>query len=238
MRRGFTLIELLVVIAIIAILAAILFPVFAQAREKARQTLCLNNTKQVGLAFQMYSQDFGERTAPNRVPLASRQIEGARWACFNNTWGQPANAPAFFHWYDLFKPYMRNTEVLVCPSNPRRSYGDPYALRNEYYPNGDPRGAAGYAVNYALTLSPDGWWNGRDLAQIPRPAQTVGYFEMLCCKEGWQCGITPAEEKRLCERADLSVSQNSLPTSPNKHSLPTPTPKADTTTPSPSASPA
>ena len=62
MRKGFTLIELLVVIAIIAILAAILFPVFARAREKARQTHCLNNTKQVGLAFQMYSQDFDERT--------------------------------------------------------------------------------------------------------------------------------------------------------------------------------
>jgi prepilin-type N-terminal cleavage/methylation domain-containing protein len=95
MRRGFTLIELLVVIAIIAILAAILFPVFAQTREKARQTQCLNNTKQIGLAFQMYCQDFDKRTPQNRIPIASRQIEGARWSCYNNTWGQPANAPAF-----------------------------------------------------------------------------------------------------------------------------------------------
>jgi prepilin-type N-terminal cleavage/methylation domain-containing protein/prepilin-type processing-associated H-X9-DG protein len=187
MRRGFTLIELLVVIAIIAILAAILFPVFAQAREKARQTQCLNNTKQIGLAFQMYCQDFDERTPQNRAPLASRQIEGARWSCYVNTWGQPANAPAFFHWYDVFKPYMRNTDVLVCPSNPRRSYGDPNVLRNEYYPSGDPRGAAGYAVNVALVISPDRWWNGRDLAQIPRPAQTVCYFETwwTCPDLGW-----------------------------------------------------
>jgi prepilin-type N-terminal cleavage/methylation domain-containing protein len=59
-RHGFTLIELLVVIAIIAILAAILFPVFAQAREKARQTACLSNTKQIGTAFMMYVQDYDE----------------------------------------------------------------------------------------------------------------------------------------------------------------------------------
>ncbi len=63
-RRGFTLIELLVVIAIIAILAAILFPVFAQAREKARQTTCTSNLKQIGTAFMMYVQDYDETYPP------------------------------------------------------------------------------------------------------------------------------------------------------------------------------
>ena len=92
MRRGFTLIELLVVIAIIAILAAILFPVFARAREKARQTSCLSNVKQIGLATLMYVQDYDE-TMPHhqrvgRVITVQTQVQ----------------------------PYMKNEQLWVCPS--------------------------------------------------------------------------------------------------------------------------
>ncbi|MFO8079838.1 MAG: prepilin-type N-terminal cleavage/methylation domain-containing protein, partial [Armatimonadota bacterium] len=76
-RRGFTLIELLVVIAIIAILAAILFPVFARAREKARQTSCLSNLKQLGLGMQMYAQDYDER-----FNLSQYQLPGSCPECF------------------------------------------------------------------------------------------------------------------------------------------------------------
>ena len=93
-RRGFTLIELLVVIAIIAILAAILFPVFAKAREKARQTSCLSNTKQLGLSAMMYCQDYDETYSVHR--------------CDNE--GYPG-----CQWNDL-EAYMKNTGIMVCPS--------------------------------------------------------------------------------------------------------------------------
>jgi len=95
-RRGFTLIELLVVIAIIAILAAILFPVFAQAREKARQTACLSNQKQIGTAMMMYMQDYDEMIAP-------AQLGGST--------GNPAVS-----WPTMIMPYIKNADVFVCPS--------------------------------------------------------------------------------------------------------------------------
>ncbi|HLK61483.1 MAG TPA: DUF1559 domain-containing protein [Chthonomonadaceae bacterium] len=107
-RFAFTLIELLVVIAIIAILAAILFPVFAQAREKARQASCLSNMKQIGLASNMYLQDYDEafplidwnfypqiHTLPD-----GRQFNGYVW------------------WPLVFYPYIKNEGVYVCPSDP------------------------------------------------------------------------------------------------------------------------
>lgn len=96
-RRGFTLIELLVVIAIIAILAGILFPVFARARDSARRSTCLSNTKQLGTAIMMYAQDYDERLVPPSVGTC-----------------QQADS---FAWGDLIQPYAKNTGLLQCPSN-------------------------------------------------------------------------------------------------------------------------
>jgi prepilin-type N-terminal cleavage/methylation domain-containing protein/prepilin-type processing-associated H-X9-DG protein len=95
-RKGFTLIELLVVIAIIAILAAILFPVFAKAREKARQTSCLSNCKQIGLAFLMYAQDYDE-CIPKQHPCSPL----------------PTGA-GYIH--VKLDPYIKNSQIWVCPS--------------------------------------------------------------------------------------------------------------------------
>ena len=100
-HRGFTLIELLVVIAIIAILAAILFPVFAQAREKARQTSCSSNLKQIGTAMLMYVQDYDE-TYPNR-----------RFEPFD-----PSDNNLRYDDHSLrsvIQPYVKNWDVFVCP---------------------------------------------------------------------------------------------------------------------------
>ena|ERR1035438_2069785 len=93
-RRGFTLIELLVVIAIIAILAAILFPVFAKAREKARTSSCSSNEKQILLAAIQYAQDYDEH--------------------FNVAYNFPTNMNV--PWYQLLQPYMKSMQILYCPS--------------------------------------------------------------------------------------------------------------------------
>src|SRR5437016_4173697 len=97
LARGFTLIELLVVIAIIAILAAILFPVFAQARESARTISCASNLKQMGYAFRMYSQDYDENFPVRRVCDASQ--------CYAS-------------WKHMTLPYVKNADVYRCPTNP------------------------------------------------------------------------------------------------------------------------
>ena len=110
-RKGFTLIELLVVIAIIAILAAILFPVFARAREKARQNACLSNVKQMALAVQMYAQDYDE----SMVPAYGATVR------FTRTDGATVNTTI---WYGHLHPYMMNAAIYMCPSAVEPAYAN------------------------------------------------------------------------------------------------------------------
>jgi prepilin-type N-terminal cleavage/methylation domain-containing protein/prepilin-type processing-associated H-X9-DG protein len=109
MRKGFTLIELLVVIAIIAILAAILFPVFAKAREKARQASCLSNIKQMGLAMLSYVQDYDEKFCFSVDLLGAGTADDQ---CFDN----------------LLVPYCKNQQMFVCPSRNTNQVGYGYNM--------------------------------------------------------------------------------------------------------------
>ncbi|NLO07305.1 MAG: DUF1559 domain-containing protein [candidate division WS1 bacterium] len=111
-HRGFTLIELLVVIAIIAILAAILFPVFARAREKARQSSCLSNVKQLMLGILAYVQDYDETFPPYRwtqTPPTAVWIDRDDSSKYDRHF-----------WAECIYPYVNNMQVYFCPSNPQR----------------------------------------------------------------------------------------------------------------------
>ena len=118
-RRGFTLIELLVVIAIIAILAAILFPVFAKAREKARQSSCLSNVKQIMIGVLQYVQDYDER-----LPYGT-----GYWFVPGGS-GSP---PDPLLWSESLTPYVKNTQIFGCPSDGTQSMSTPWGTYNLSY---------------------------------------------------------------------------------------------------------
>lgn len=166
-KRAFTLIELLVVIAIIAILAAILFPVFAQAREKARSASCLSNLKQANLAWQMYLQDYDEVMVPFWVNNANDpNLTAAGFAASRNCWW----------WPKLTEPYIKNWGIFRCPSgpDPNGAFGGGTAA---WYGNQMRWANIGY--NY-LGLST--WWNceatiGLSLAAVAKPASTISFTD-------------------------------------------------------------
>lgn len=127
--RAFTLIELLVVIAIIAILAAILFPVFARARENARRASCQSNCKQIGLGAMQYLQDYDEKfplnmyggyTTTNQQTQNDPTMPGGIYKSRNKS---GANIGNYITWMDCIYPYVKSTQIFVCPSSVDRTTG-------------------------------------------------------------------------------------------------------------------
>lgn len=176
-RSAFTLIELLVVIAIIAILAAILFPVFAQAREKARQTSCLSNMKQLGMGLIMYQQDYDETIPLNRE--CSNPVDPT-FPCIPGR--------AIMGWVDMVEPYVKNQQVFKCPSDPVRpvplrpgtlNMQGQLALQNRGHVWGTGTNLGGeFRSSYARNnnLANNGT-NTATLAMINFPATTIMAFE-------------------------------------------------------------
>lgn len=174
--RGFTLIELLVVIAIIAILAAILFPVFAQAREAARKASCQSNLKQIGTSWMMYLQDYDEvfpRSQPNNSPAGceTHKDRGGYGGWVGN----------------LLMPYTKNTQIYSCPSNLRinrvNSKGGCGTEEEARVRYGIPYQYISYGYNYtALFL------NGqpKSMAAIGRPADLMTLGDSI--NGWWDCG--------------------------------------------------
>jgi prepilin-type N-terminal cleavage/methylation domain-containing protein/prepilin-type processing-associated H-X9-DG protein len=185
LRRAFTLIELLVVIAIIAILAAILLPVFAQAREKARQTTCTNNMKQIGTALMMYAQDYDETFPTNSWDMAPVGTA-------DNDSGNP-NFKTNFNWIWQLYPYTKNRQVWVCPSDPGpRSPTACYSKSPGAWtiPTPNSYGVNMTILSYAGKGNPGKEWFGHEgalnMAAIPSPAATyIVTDSSRCVLEAW-----------------------------------------------------
>ncbi len=161
-RWGFTLIELLVVIAIIAILAAILFPVFAKARERAKRTSCLSNMNQIGKAMMMYTDD-SEQYLPGN--------DGSNGGMAG--WNAPLgflDPSAGRNWARGVMPYVKSLDVLVCSGGRSRAVLTPLEPGNN--PVKPPGGNTSYILN--------GVASNRQMGKLREPAQLVYLQEMLC----------------------------------------------------------
>jgi prepilin-type N-terminal cleavage/methylation domain-containing protein/prepilin-type processing-associated H-X9-DG protein len=172
-QKGFTLIELLVVIAIIAILAAILFPVFAQARDKARQTTCVSNLKQLGTATLMYAQDYDGKFVPWYGPDLAKNLG----------------------WAVSLEPYVKSDQVYVCPSDsqtrPKGKKTRSYTMNGDWF-SPDDRG-----LSRSFTTPPNKGpaFGGFTEADLEEPADTITYCDRwhpsnILDSTGWSVSAT------------------------------------------------
>lgn len=195
-RHAFTLIELLVVIAIIAILAAILFPVFAKAREQARKTACLSNEKQIGTALVMYAQDYDES-----YPV--------RYGDYETLPGSVDKLQ--MSWKSMLYPYIKSYDVFKCPSNDAAKVGmnawDP--VTSTYVSN--PVYKSGYAIwlpqgfGFAASIFPNGVSDVTTLASLAYPAQ-----ELVVIEDHYLWGDV-GPYLSYCEPSGPSCDSNSIP---------------------------
>ncbi len=170
-RGGFTLIELLVVIAILALLAAILFPVFSRARENARKSSCANNLKQLGLGMAQYTQDYDETYMPAQPTNPASPGNGATFA-------------------SLIAPYIKNNQVFICPSgNQSTTTVSPTGVDRQWLVNSPPwiyKAQGSYGVNFNVVgTSP----NPRSLADIPKAAAVFLVFDCA-----WYVGSSATDQ--------------------------------------------
>jgi len=163
-RRGFTLIELLVVISIISLLAAILFPVFARARENARKASCLSNIRQIGLGMMQYSQDYDERLP--RMSICGGPMLESGVASPSSTASACTEPDQRVHlWMHVIYPYVKSAGVFNCPSASITDYSQPFDGSYEQMIN--------YGYNFYLNMDDSGNQVGRNLASIPQAGNTV-----------------------------------------------------------------
>jgi prepilin-type N-terminal cleavage/methylation domain-containing protein len=196
LTSGFTLIELLVVIAIIAILAAILFPVFARARENAKRSSCQSNLKQVGLGFAQYSQDYDEK-----FPAAAENgaVPSPQFTSDKNIWAE------------VIQPYIKSTQVFRCPSSsftttPGRAGGPPGWLGSGVNRTQMSYGAAiGYTGSpnslVATNAGPFCWVPSlctRSLVEFTNPVETLllGEFPNAENFAGFYMFLAPTEPNK------------------------------------------
>jgi len=210
-RKGssaFTLIELLVVIAIIAILAAILFPVFAKAREKARQTSCLSNTKQMANAIAMFAQDHDE--ALPKGFYNDEEYSGGP------SWGLPADTG----WDGAIYPYMKNVQILQCPSDAiARTYDAPNNTASPLY----GKGKIPTSYRYNTSNQENGPYNALPLSKLDSPSQaivicesTTGIDDLNYNDVSTNSG--PGQQSFICHNTNGGGGMNSNPVAFDRHS--------------------